>query len=174
MIRQGMFVGVLVLLSFPAWGHKTHSTLAEMEWDSPRLEVSMQLHTADLNKALSASPSASSFEEAVESLVRKHVIVRDRKKSVVPITWVGVEEAAFGVWVYFEWKLEAPLSEYTLEHGLFLDVEPTTVHTVNVREGKAIKSLRFHSKYTRKKLDVFPDSKRNGRESIQPVVESKD
>ena len=152
---------VVVLLPVAVSAHPSHATMASVEWDQNRLEVSLQLQAADVSQALSArKKEAPSYEAAVQRLVRENMVLRDASGQVVPFEWVGMEEAKFGVWVYFQWTLSAPMESYTLEQTLFYETEPRTLHTVNFKKGKERKTRTFRYGEKAKNLPTFEKAAR--------------
>ena len=130
--------------------------MAQVEWDEDRLEVALQLQATDLNEALSAQKkSKKSYEASVEALVREAIVLRDGAGRVVPLEWVGIEEAKFGVWVYFQWTLTSPIGQHLLAHTLFYETEPRTLHTVNVTRGKERRTRTFRFGEKPKTLPTF-------------------
>ncbi len=152
-----LFAALLLACSLgTASAHPSHATMALVEWDEDRLEVALQLQAADLNQALSAQkPSEKAYEASVEALIRRGILLRDGKGRLVPLEWVGVEEAKFGVWVYFQWTLKGPIAQHHLEHTLFYETEPRTLHTVNFKRGKERRTRTFRFGEKPKSLPTF-------------------
>ena len=141
-----------LLIPMSADAHPSHVTLAEMELDAGNLEVSLQLHSAELQRALTRQGRDVPFQKAVESLVRDGVVLESATGAPIPMEWVGVQEAPFGVWVYFQWRLKDPLATHVLVHRLLMDVEPRVVHTVNLTAGKTRQTMTFRQGAIRKAL----------------------
>ena len=155
----------LALLFVPAnlLAHAAHSTLAEVEVDEGRLEVALQLRVADIDVAFTnIKVKAGTYEEAVRKLVTPHLRLKDADGKVIPFTWVGLEEEGFGVWVYLQWSLKAPVSTYSLSNTLFYDVDTRTVHVVNFKKGKGRSSLSFRQGEEWKKIPEFKPLKTRG------------
>ena len=152
-----LFAALLLVCSLgTASAHPSHATMAQVEWDEDRLEVALQLQAADLNQALSARKNdKKSYEASVEALVREAMVLRDGAGRVVPLEWVGMEEAKFGVWVYFQWTLTSPIGQHRLAHTLFYETEPRTLHTVNFTRGKERRTRTFRFGEKPKSLPTF-------------------
>ena len=153
---SALWVGV-VLLTVLLWAgsgsaHRGHVTLMEAEFDAGRLEVALQVQRKDLDRALASSPPEQTWDQAVHRLIETHIQLRTKNEKVVPLEWVGVEKKGFVVWIYFQWSLKQPLMTHTLGHRLFLDIEPGTVHTVNLSAQKKQASLTFRQGETRRSL----------------------
>jgi len=148
---------VLLLCLFPALcqAHPSHVTLTEVELDQGHLEVGIQLHRADLDRAISQEQRAGNFEAAVRALLLADLVLKDKNGSTLAFQWVGIEEKGFAVWAYIQWAPGQVQRGHTLTNQLLLDVQPKIVHTVNFKAKSARSSLTFRRSQTTHLLPSF-------------------
>ena len=143
---------VTCLFSPAVEAHPSHVTLMQVEVDSGRLEVAVQIHRRDLDRALAPGVSSDQLDASVQALIKGDILLKDKTGRVIPLEWVGAEAQSFSVWAYFQWTLNGTIEEHTLLHQLLLGVEPKLIHTVNFKKGAARSSLTFRRGQTTQSL----------------------
>ena len=105
----------LVTCSGTALAHKSHTSVAEVEWNpkSQRFEVAMRLHIADLEDAISfmknerfrleGNPSAA---KELSKYVSEHFTIQTQAVETSRLHWVGMELELHEAWIYFEVELQ--------------------------------------------------------------------
>ena len=155
-----------------AAAHPFHTSVAELEYNSQtkRIEVSLKLPAADLERALSSlakrriNLDKDPLAELVTQYLDRHFLLVD--SSLVPHTghaellaakwpseqrsqarFVGHELMATWSWLYFEIELPAGVvEEMSLIDTVLFDINSGQINTVSVRRG----SQRFALKMTEK------------------------
>lgn len=108
-----MVVAWIAVLLLPtcALAHQSHTAVAEMEWNSQSqvFEVSMRLHIADLEDAISVRTGRKFRVESSPNVEQQvHAYLQDRFRIQSPhgvfdsLNWVGMELELHDTWVYFE------------------------------------------------------------------------
>ncbi len=154
--------------------HPFHISIAEMEWnpETQRLEVSLKMHAADLERALAGiagrqvNVEKHAISEWVESYLDQHFYVVDRtavqkdsggqKKVIAKVhsksKMIGHEMEASWIWLYFEMQLVTPkgkqaetpaLPKLAIVNRVLLDLIDKQINTVSVRSQGERKALRM-------------------------------
>ena len=142
MTVRALLIAVCVLSTCgTASAHRSHGTLAEVEWVDGRLEVALQVQMEQLDRA--RAQLAMKGEEGARRLITEHFVLTKRDGSRAPIKWIGIESKVFVAWLYFEVALDAPLAEYRLRHSLFTGQEAKQVNTVLLKHGARRATIVF-------------------------------
>ena len=142
---NALAIGLQVLLS--AVAHPGHVSMAEAEYVGGKLEVALQVNWQDLDIAL------EEHKVSVEQLLKQHFVLRHASGKAAKIELLGSETQIFDTWLYFEVKLDSPLSHYTLENSLFMN-QPhgRQINTVQLKSGESLRTFHFTSTHPRSKL----------------------
>ncbi|MEE2903952.1 MAG: DUF6702 family protein, partial [Myxococcota bacterium] len=90
---------------------------------------------------------------SLQQWLAESFIVRDSTGKVADLNLLGSEAEVFNTWIYFEIKLEKPISKYTLENSLFLELpHGRQVNTVQLKTGKTLRTLHFTRNHSRFQL----------------------
>ena len=146
--------------------HPFHTSVAELEYNvkSKRIEVSLKLHSTDMDNALSAVMGKrvdvekdkidkelteyleSHFYLLPESAAKAEEITE--KTPLSKVHFVGKELEKGWLWVYFEMELPKTDEELALVNTLFLERIKDQINTISVRAHAKRESMKM----TRKKL----------------------
>ncbi len=146
--------------------HPFHTSVAELEYnvESKRIEVSVKLHSTDMDNALSAVLGKrvdiekdqvdkelmkyleSHFYLLPESAAKAEEITE--KTPLSKVHFIGKESDKGWLWVYFEMELPETDETLALVNTVFLDRIKDQINTVSVRANAKRQSMKM----TRKKL----------------------
>jgi len=125
--RSGAIVLLTTLLAMPAsWGHRDHGVWTEVIWAEDRFEITHHLHRQDAQAVLS-SRAPSVLLDSPEGLARVALYVEQRF-TVVPqdepavLEMIGAEVEDDFLYVYQEWRVEAPTAPTAFRSQLLTDV----------------------------------------------------
>jgi hypothetical protein len=164
----GLLLGWLVLVG-AVKAHPGHQTSAEVSCvaGAGRLEISLVVHEADLEIALSAlAQSPVRLAELKEEVLAPQImaylsrvfLVEGKSGALAEMRWAGKEQErhddAFNpAWVlHFEAELAEGLADATLWNGAFCELFDDQINVVQVRQGLAKHSLGFSPYHGAKKL----------------------
>ena len=118
--------------------HPGHVSLAEAEYVDGKLEVALQVNWQDLDVALTQRKTN------LKQWLAEGFIVRDSAGKIAELNLLGSEAEVFNTWIYFEVRLEKPISKYTMENSLFMELpHGRQVNTVQLKAGKSLRTLHF-------------------------------
>ncbi len=118
--------------------HEYHASAAEIELnlETARLEVALQLIPEDLEAALAEVQGSAVHLDATEDidqLIQSYLAATFRvvgpSGEPQPIHWVGKEVSYRAVWLYFEVPVDMA-HESTLDHRVLLHREPKQINSV--------------------------------------------
>ena len=140
-------VALALQLFLATMTHPGHISMAEAEYVDGKLEVALQVNWQDLDSALTQS------KVTLRQWLTENFLVRDSSGKVAELHLLGSEAEIFHTWIYFEIKLEKPISNYTLQNSLFLELpHGRQVNTVQLRTGKRLRTLHFTRNQPRSQL----------------------
>lgn len=156
--------------------HPFHISTAELEFnrETGLCEVSLKLHSTDLEKALSnesgkrVNLEKENAKEQITKYLNEHFVLYDsgssdesepdkkaQKKTRSSIKFVGKEFKSSWLWLYFEMKPPAEVSELKMQNTLLLETTADQINIVSVRYDGKRSGLRFDRKKPR--LDFKAD-----------------
>ena len=142
-----VLLGVVAASVLPT--HNVHVSLAEAEWTGQSLEVTLDVRTEDLERALKGPIT----ERNVARLLAKYVVLHyDPTKQPAPQSFLGFERHGASTTLFFEFTVRGRPKDYALEHTLFFELERQQRHTVIVTHGKARRTLLFNRKHRQRAL----------------------
>ncbi len=140
------------LPSSTALAHPRHVSVAEAEWNAKtsRLEVALLVNPIDLEQALRGAAhrpvdldKSTGIDRLLQDYLSRTFVVREADGTQPKLIWVGHEFDLKDAWLYFEVPLEAGPDNVTYGAGLFFELLPDQVNTINFRVGNAKQSLSF-------------------------------
>lgn len=146
---------VILAFTVPAFAHKFHASLAEVEYNASmqRVEIALRLFTDDLEEAvgrmrgrrvrLGVTPDA---ERYVLAYVQSALELDDEAGAPLRLEWVGMEVRADEVWVYVKAASERGLSGMRLADHMFVELFDDQVNRVSVKEGNRKATLVFEGR----------------------------
>ncbi len=138
--------------------HDAHDSIAEatLNRDSQRLEVTLSVHAADLERALSAAAQLPvSLEKDDPAALDPRILaylaaafrVRDDQGTALPLEWVGREPGADPahqtLLLHFAVVLPATSSALTLHQRTFCELHADQINLVEFRDGDRKQTLGF-------------------------------
>ena len=140
-------VALALQLFLATMTHPGHVSMAEAEYVDGKLEVALQVNWQDLDVALRQR------RMNLQQWLTESFVLRDSSGKVADLNLLGSEAEVFNTWIYFEIKLEKPISKYTLENSLFLELpHGRQVNTVQLKTGKTLRTLHFTRNHSRFQL----------------------
>ena len=140
-------VALALQLFLATMTHPGHVSMAEAEYVDGKLEVALQVNWQDLDVALRQR------KLNLEQWLTESFVLRDSSGKVADLSLLGSEAEIFNTWIYFEINVEKPLSNYTLENSLFLQLpHGRQVNTVQLKTGKTLRTLHFTRSHPRSQL----------------------
>ena len=157
--------------------HPFHISTAEMEFNKKTglCEVSLKLHSTDLEKALAAEAGKrvnlekENAQVQITEYLDKHFVLfcpaktaevdessaKQQKILRSKINFVGKEFKTSWLWLYFEMKPPAELNSLKLQNTILLETTSDQINTVSVRNKTRRVALKFDRKNPR--LDFSSD-----------------
>jgi hypothetical protein len=145
-------VVLFALGSQPAFAHKFHASLAEVEYvpSTHVVEVAIRVFPDDLEDALAQrahkhvrldrTPNA---EQLAAEYVQTAFRLVDATGNEARFEWVGMEVKADSAWLYVQASAPNGVAGMKLRDALFFELFPDQVNTVNVKQASARATLVF-------------------------------
>ncbi|MEM6989534.1 MAG: DUF6702 family protein [Myxococcota bacterium] len=157
MRRRTVLAGAAGLFVAPtARAHPYHVSTTVAQLRAGNLEVTLQAAPEDLQEALTRLAGKDvdidgDVESLIRTYVRRHFKVRG-PEGPVALSWVGSEVELEVARLYFEFATPGSPHSYTLFNGAFFDIAPAQVNRVTIRRGETVRTLRFRSGDSPKRL----------------------
>ena len=135
--------------------HNVHVSLGEAEWTGDALEISLDVRTDDLERAIRGAIT----KPAVQALLTKEVqLHHDTAKTPIPTALIGYERHGATTTLFFEFAVRGAPANYALSMSLFFELERSQKHTIVLTHGKTQRTLHFDAAHRRRAL--WPTEKR--------------
>ena len=129
--------------------HNVHVSLGEAEWTSEALEVSLDVRTDDLERALRSTLS----EAGIAALLAKRTALQRRgTRTPAAMSFIGYERHGATTTLFYEFAVHGAPRDYEMELTLFFTLERSQKHTVVVTHGTAQQTLHYDMKHHRQPL----------------------
>ena len=153
MKRRAMLLGTVALVAMPSIvrAHPVHASATTIDVRGNKAEVTLKVTPEDLQEALrrrAKRPLDVDTDPDVDTLARAYVderFVLSGPDGPLPMTWVGCEVEAESAHLYFEFELPSDLHTVKVRNAVFFEVAPAQINRVQVRRGKATRTLRFRA-----------------------------
>ncbi len=148
--------------------HPFHTSVAEAELnrETGRIEVALQVNAADLERVVAALADQkipledeAAVTHIVDYLGDRFRIGRDETSEPSEIGWVGLETRGEIAWLYFE--VISPESGFPslnglmVRHSVFFELQDDQINTVRFRDGDLRKAYRFSRQDPVRRLELL-------------------
>jgi len=143
----------LLLVASVAQAHPFHVSYAQVEFNrkSNSIEVALHTHAIDLERVLREVSGkkvdldrTKDVDRLIQNYLKKVFLVRQAgKKKPLAIKWIGKETTIKSSWLYFEVLIPKGTKSIEMSQQLFFKTVQKQINTVNFRDGKKRKSIRF-------------------------------
>jgi hypothetical protein len=150
-----LLIALPILLPQVCLAHSFHISTAEMEYnpETHKIEVSLKLHSLDLEQALSKTTgrrvdlAQESNDEALENYLTSHFYLLSHEQatriakgeSISPekarstVSLAGKELKSSWLWLYFEMDRPVVEGNYAIVNTILLDITDGQINTVSIR-----------------------------------------
>ncbi len=142
LIRAGLLLIVVSLLSASRPKHDFHASVTQMQYDPKgrTFEISVRLFTDDFEKALAeASKSKVNLSAPgkndllIEKYIQSHFGYTNPQKQAKPIKYIGYEVETDAHWIYLEMPYTEPFRGGSLKQNVLMEMFDDQVNMVNVQ-----------------------------------------
>jgi len=143
---------MVVLTGSVAHAHPFHVSVAEVEHnrETRRLEISLRVHPADLEKAISRRARrridlerSEGLDELIAAYLRERIVVRPAKGAPGELVWVGKEVDVKHAWLYFEIRVPDGVDGLRVSSRVFFELHREQSNLVTFKDAGRRASLRL-------------------------------
>ncbi len=165
-----LILPALLTVLGPLAAHESHDSIAEASYnrDSSRLEVTLSVHAADLENALSriagtAMPLEDLPAETILAYLTRAFIVQDDQGAALPLAWVGKEPANDNdpshqlIHLHFEVLIPAAATALRLHQTTFCELHDDQINLVEFRDSGNRQTLGFSPQHPARMIPLQPN-----------------